>query len=424
MALDPSIPLQAKSASIGEMMGTANQLNLQDQQLDAGKLEIIAKKNQAVAQILSNTNDQAGWEAGIKQAQDIGIPTDHLPRQFDPKIRDNLLMRSLDVGKRLELQMEQAKMSETARHNKSMENMRGQQIGIGGMSYVDPETGEIVNNDKSSFGFSDPRQGTTPQVYKAMVNEDSKRRQAYVNNRPIVDNMNGILDQMEPNLNNFGTGAGADIKLGAEKLVKGVTGGMLFNQGATSGNNIEKGSNDLATEWNKFQHIPGGRAGVLGLQTILASKPGVNQDPQTNKDIISGIRSKITDYQLSEELAQKYRQASPARITDANLDSLDDAIKTLYPLKTVDPKTGAVTFNKDNVSRIRDVMDEAISNPQKFIDMAKKGAASGGAPNSSTPDATAAQTLPPKEQLEAGKTYQTKRGPATWDGNMFQPVRQ
>lgn len=35
----------------------------------------------------------------------------------------------------------------------------------------------------------------------------------------------------------------------------------------------------------------------------------------------------------------------------------------------------------------------------------------------------AAQPLPPKEQLVAGKTYQTARGPARWDGKTFTPVQ-
>lgn len=36
--------------------------------------------------------------------------------------------------------------------------------------------------------------------------------------------------------------------------------------------------------------------------------------------------------------------------------------------------------------------------------------------------APAPQALPPKDQLKAGKTYPTPRGPARWDGNQFIPV--
>ena len=36
--------------------------------------------------------------------------------------------------------------------------------------------------------------------------------------------------------------------------------------------------------------------------------------------------------------------------------------------------------------------------------------------------AQAPQALPPKDQLKAGKTYPTPRGPARWDGNQFTPV--
>ena len=34
----------------------------------------------------------------------------------------------------------------------------------------------------------------------------------------------------------------------------------------------------------------------------------------------------------------------------------------------------------------------------------------------------AAQALPPKDQLKAGQTYSTPRGPARWDGSQFTPV--
>ena len=40
------------------------------------------------------------------------------------------------------------------------------------------------------------------------------------------------------------------------------------------------------------------------------------------------------------------------------------------------------------------------------------------------PQAAQAQALPPKDQLKAGQTYQTARGPAKWDGKQFMPVGQ
>lgn len=385
MELDPNIPLAAKSQTIGEMMGQANTLNQQDQQLqkgqqdlDSGKLDILMKKNQAVAQILSNTNDQASWEAGLKQAQDLGIPVDHLPRNYDPSLRDNLLLRSLDVGKRLSLQMQQADLSEKTRHDQATEQTAKYRA-TAGLPFVDQETGDVVSNPSpgpSNFGFPNPATTMTPQVYHAMSNEDSKRRQAYIANRPIAENVLASLDQMEPNLKNFQTGAGSDVKLGAEKLANNFIPFGPFKQGSVAGANIEKGSNDLAMELSKFQPVPGSRGNKLALQTILASKPGITQPEGTNNNIIQELRSKVNDYLLSEELAQKYRTASPTKITDPNTDALDDALKTIYPLKTINPKSGAVTFNKDNISRIRDSMDDAIANPQKYLQMAKSGATS------------------------------------------------
>ena len=53
--------------------------------------------------------------------------------------------------------------------------------------------------------------------------------------------------------------------------------------------------------------------------------------------------------------------------------------------------------------------------PQRLIDLrtGKVVGADGGQPS------TAAQPLPPKNQLKVGQTYQTGRGPAVWNGTGF-----
>lgn len=227
-----------------------------------------------------------------------------------------------------------------------------------GYANIDPQTGDVT----MPFGFD--TSNIPPKVFNSMATEDSKRRQADINNLPVAANTLRILDQMEPNLKNFPTGKGFPSATLA-------TGKFFGTDTGTAGANIEKGSNDLATELSKFQYVPGMRGSVLGLQTILASKPGIQQPNQTNENIINGLRAKVTDYQLTGELAQQYRQSSPLKITDQNTYKLDDALKTIYPIEEIDKKTGVAKFNKDNAQKIRDAIPDAISNPQKYFEKAK-----------------------------------------------------
>lgn len=255
-----------------------------------------------------------------------------------------------------------------------------------GVPNIDPETGDITSaSNQSSFGFD--TSNIPPKVFSSMAAEDSKRRQADISNLPITGNVNRILDQLEPNLEKFPSGG--SFKGNELWVAKNLHPSGDFS---TSGANIDKGTNDLATELNKFQYIPGMRGSVLGLQTILASKPGVEQPPQTNKNIISSLRAKVNDYALTGELAQQYREASPLKITDQNTYKLDDALKSIYPLETVDKKTGNVTYNADNVDKIRQAIPDAIANPKKYFALARKvSVAPSGAP-------TAAAAAHPTEQ--------------------------
>ena len=238
-----------------------------------------------------------------------------------------------------------------------------QQIVLGGSGNIDQQTGDVT---APTFGFD--TSNIPPKVFNQMASEDSKRRMADVSNMPIAANVLRSLDQLEPNLSKVTTGSTF-----TPYVVKGA---KTFNsQGdtATAAANIEKNTNDLAMELNKFQYVPGMRGSVLGLQTILASKPGLQQPEQTNKNIVNSLRSKITDYQLTGELAQQYREASPLKITDQNTYALDNALKTLYPVEQVDPKTGNVVFNKENVQKIRSLIPDAIANPGKYLNQARQG---------------------------------------------------
>lgn len=442
MALNPLIALQVKTPAElqSDVMGNAakqqaidssRQQMQQSQQLqpykmqeaqqtlDSNKLTQLKQKNDLVGQLLSGVNDQASYDSAKQQAAQYGLPIDHLPPQYDPGIVKNLQMRAMGMDKYLTLQLQQQGAQETQRHNLATENNNRMKITGGmGMTNVDPETGDVTNVQSPGFGFQ--AQAYPPVVFKNMANEDSKRRVAGEANRPIANNVLNILDTLEPNLDKFTTGAGGDIRLNAEKAAKYLSGGTMYDQTATAGNDIEKSTNDLANELGKFQHMPGNRGSVLGLQTILASKPGVTQDPQTNRNIIAGLRAKATDALLSDELQQQYRQASPYKITDSNVDKLDDALKDIYPLYTVDKKTNQVSFNADNADKIRDSMSDAIANPQKYMQMAKQAKNSGGQ-NHET-NLSSNNSVPPADQRKLGQVYQTPKGSMKWMGNGWLPV--
>jgi hypothetical protein len=288
--------------------------------------------------------------------------------------------------------------------------------GMGGLPMVDPDTGDIIpggtqptptnaNPQKSTFGFD--TSNVTPNVYNALVKEDSKQRQAYMSNRPVAENVNRILDNLEPNLKLVDTGGILNKGYATAAQTLNPTG-----QTSTAASNIDKGTNDLATELNKFQYMPGARGSVLGLQTILNSKPGMQYPPQTNANIVAGIRAKTNSYLLEQELAQKYREASPLKVTDENTYTLDTALKTLYPPETVDPSNGNVTYNKQNVAKYRAAIPDAIAHPQKYID-----AATNGTPLTSSTPSAGGTAIPPINQRVKGQEYTNPNGhKAVWTG--------
>lgn len=237
-----------------------------------------------------------------------------------------------------------------------------------GISNVDPETGDVT---RGGFGFN--VSGIPTKVYNQMATEDSKRRTLEENNAPLGGNINRLLDSIEPNLNKFTTGN--PIMTPANVWSSKV----LDSQGtiSTAAANLDKDTQALATEMQKYQYTPGMRGSVAALQNALASKPNINVPLQTNQNIVADLRSKVADYDLSTQLNQQYREKSPLKITDSNTDKLDSALKTIYPLQVVDPKTGTTIFNKDNVNAISSAIPDAIANPQKYFAMAAKAKGAG-----------------------------------------------
>lgn len=166
MALDASIPLKANNAApvstidtmmnglkmragqqqiqTGQQEQQLNQLKMQQgqQSLDAGQIDMMLKKQQAVAQVLGSVKDQAGWDQALQWAQQNGLGdvAGQLPRVYDKNTVDGLMLRTLDAGKKLQLQMEQSKLTETNRHNLATEAGGGQKPPAG---YRPTPTGDL-----------------------------------------------------------------------------------------------------------------------------------------------------------------------------------------------------------------------------------------------------------------------------------------
>ena len=275
---------------------------------------------------------------------------------------------------------------------------------------VDPDSGDITvgsgatqpTQPSQAFGFDVPP--ANKMVMAKLAQEDSKQRQAYMSNRPIARNILDYLDNIEPNLDKVPTGGLTGRAIGSvmqnlNPVIKGVTG--KDSEWADAAGNIDKDTSGLATELSKFQYMPGMRGSVLGLQTILASKPGLGQTQQVNQNIVNDIRGRVTDYLTGQELAQKYRQLSPNRITDQNTYTLDDAMKSIYPITTTDPKTGVVLYHPENVKLLRSAMDDALANPQKYLTAAEQGKQIFGKPDNAPAPKSSAQgaTQAPQPKL-------------------------
>ena len=228
--------------------------------------------------------------------------------------------------------------------------------GVGGSSI----NGTQGNGQQQSFGFPIPQLNT--EAYKEAVTTDAAQQKAANANLPYMSNARSILRDLEPNLNNYPTGGPG------KHLYQDLIGTLDPNGAeATAGANIEKNTSDLATQLGNFQRAPGSRSSDLQLQNIIASKPSITQPVQTNKNIVATLKARMDDYDLSSELQQKYREASPIHITDSNTDLLDNALKQKFPLTSVDPKTGNVTYNPQNVQAIREAIPDAIANPDKYM---------------------------------------------------------
>lgn len=129
MPLDPNILFQISGAapvapaerrlnSLKEELA-GQQIASSQQEMKANDLKLTMEKVKAASQVLASANDQASWEQGLKWANENGLPTQGIPLQFDPKVRDDLLLRTLDAEKRLMLPYEIKEKESVIEKNKA-----------------------------------------------------------------------------------------------------------------------------------------------------------------------------------------------------------------------------------------------------------------------------------------------------------------
>lgn len=193
-----------------------------------------------------------------------------------------------------------------------------------------------------------------PTSRKQREAADLAVKKAHDANRPAIENALQLLDVLEPNFDNVKTGSAAAMPAAEVKgLVDFIYPGDTpeYNKEYTAAMNIEKGTNDLVNELQKLQRVPGTVNSVLGLKTLLASKPGMRQPDATNRNIVAGLRTKLHSALLSNEIFDRYRDMNSLGVSDANTAKIEQAIKDKYPIESVDPQTGVVTFNRANYEK-------------------------------------------------------------------------
>lgn len=241
----------------------------------------------------------------------------------------------------------------------------------------------------SSFGFKLP--AMTQQEIKIQQENDKAAQIAAQNNIPIIRNAQRYLDALEPSLKDLHTGTGSAPAQYINSMMNGILPPGIaperMQKMNTEYGNINSNTQSLALELGKLQPGQGSKGNKLALQTLINSKPGLQNDNQTNANSIADMRAKLADIDTSADLDQQYRAASPYGTTDANTRALDDALKTIYPLQTVDKQTGNITFNQHNADLIRKIIPDAIKRPDGYLKQAQLQ----GGPISYDPGAAAAQ---------------------------------
>lgn len=345
----------------GQLANQGSDLDLKAKQLEQN----LAQHNYASQLLQSLAPDGSNYSDLIQKGQSLGLDFSKAPpewgaeaQQFVQSAKQSIYDPKTQIAL-AQMQREYANTQSLIQHRKTLENLATQKFGASqGQPIAFDEEGNAIYGPSQSPNFGFDQSNIPPQVFSKMAGEDSKRRLASTQNYPIAQNILKTLDELEPQLDKFHTG-------GVAPETRAYIGRNLGTDAGVAAANIEKATNSLATDVSKFQSIPGQKGSVLQLQTILASKPGIKQPEQTNRNIISDMRGKVTDYALSSELQQMYREAAPKKIADENVDKLDSTLKDLFPISST-AKNGQTSFNQNNVDNIRAVMQDAIANPRKY----------------------------------------------------------
>lgn len=233
---------------------------------------------------------------------------------------------------------------------------------------------------------------SNPVAMKAAVQADEQDMKSSKQNETIGNNILSTLDHME-SINNKDPslwGSAGDVRTIGHKAASFLgVGGDNEKEKADLMNGMDKSSNDLATDWQKFEYVPGGRGSVLALKTILASKPGVSQQYNVNSDIINEIRGKVYDMKLGNEVANTYRSAeNTPHVADGNVNKIEETLRTLYPTTSMDQQTGRTVFHPENVQAYREAISDAIQNPQKYLSLARAKLGSSSTQQQEQPQST------------------------------------
>lgn len=264
-------------------------------------------------------------------------------------------------------------------------------IAVTGQTQIDPATGQVIpagpavspdgSKPTDTFGFKLPP--TTPAAIKLQMKNDAAQQKSETANRAVIDQMEPTLEELRQNNDLYKTGKGKEAMAHIGQVVNSWTG--LNEDSATASNNLEKGANDFLAQAMKLQPV-GSRVTNAQLAIQQAGKPGLGNQHETNVNILNAWQGRIEEIKNTNDLFQQYREESPMHVTDSNTQKLDDALHTIYPSVTV--KGGKTSLNKENIDAYKQAIPDAIANPDKYFEMAKK------AEKGEAPAAAAAQKSP------------------------------
>ncbi len=85
--------------------------NAQDRSVQEANIKQENDRHTMVAQLASSAHDQPSWDAAIAKAGTLGIPTDQIPKQFDPDVRNNIIFSSMNAKDQNEAQNKQKELA-------------------------------------------------------------------------------------------------------------------------------------------------------------------------------------------------------------------------------------------------------------------------------------------------------------------------